>query len=190
MTKVRWFSALEFTGPTAQNAKALSFNSQNFVWPGDVLSTSVKAIRADLGGFARIAYARIVAVWTCQQGAVLRVVKADSGPTNIENVGAWVYPSVIGTPSVSGVDITAGLQEVIDCGIWKQIGIQLSGAGTLNRATIEITWEIDLTPPDLTSLIDRVEALENGEPQSSQEPPTTIEVPATGALVKFVQAPE
>lgn len=172
----------------AQNSKALAFSSGNFVWPGDALSTSVKSIRADLGSFAKISHARIVAVWTCQPGAVLRVVKADSGPVNIENVGAWVYPTVFGSPTVNAVDITSELQSVFDCGALKHIGIQLSGAGTLNRATIEIVWEIDMVPADITGIIDRIESLENAATANVEQPPVTeIEVPPEGLNLRFIR---
>lgn len=186
MTAQRFYTALEFTSPMSQNAKALTFNAPNWVWPGDVLSTSVKGIPANLGGFAKIASARLVAVWTPQAGAVLRLVHADTGPSNIQNLGEWLYPAVTGTPTSGGLDVTDALQAVLGGGVWKQIGIQVSGAGTLNRATLEIVWEIDLS--DIVSRLEALELASSSQPEPTQEIGTVITVPPEGVTITFQQS--
>lgn len=193
-TTQRIYSTIEFTGPMAQNAKALTINSGNFVWPGDVLSTSVKSIAANLGDFAKISQANVMVVWTAQPGAKLRLVSADPGPTNIQNLWPWVEPTITGSPTVSGVNVTSDLNALLAGGVWKQIGIQTSGSATINRATLEIIWEIDFTAlaDRVTSAEARLSLLEaevgGTDPEPEPEPaPQEISVPPEGITLRFTQ---
>lgn len=166
----------EFVGPTAQNAKALTNDTGNWVYPGDCLSTSVHVFPANMGSFMRVHYARMRVAWTGQSRAdgqvpIVRLVKADSGSPPIpENLSAWINPSALNSPVGSSADVTVQLQALLDAGVWKQLIIQPVGKMILNRAVLEVYWEIDvLTEDEVNALIDakttaleaRIIALEN-----------------------------
>lgn len=151
----------EFVGPMAQNSKAITNDSGNWVFPGDCLSTSVHVFPANMGEFMRVRYARMRLAWTGQsradgQGPVVRLTKADTGsPPVPENFSGWITPSALGSPVGSSVEVTSQLQALLDAGVWKQLIIQPAGKMTLNRAVLEVYWEIDLlTPDEVDALID------------------------------------
>lgn len=132
----------ELYGADPYSGTALQASSGNWVWPGSVLSTSVRAFPAQFP-MLDIKSARLVVVWTPQANAAVRLVTSDSGPSNVQNCGAWVVPTtVVGTPTVSASDATACLNQVIQSGQWKQLGWQVSGNSTIHRVTLEIIWEV------------------------------------------------
>lgn len=171
--------AYEFVGPMAQNSKALSFNTGGWLFPGDCLSTSVKAWPASVGRFLLVKTARLVLAWHYDTaGTKIRLVNAASGPSDIQNLCPWVDPSAsgqnMGTPIVSStVDLAVALNALSDGGVWRQLGIQVAGQGVINRATLEVIWEIEVQTEDeikaliedsTSPLIARIEALEAIQP--------------------------
>lgn len=195
-------ATFEFAGPAAQNTDGVQFDSSNWAWPGDAATASMKTWPANVGPFAKVKTARLLVVWNyTQAGTQLRLVHAASGPSDIQNLTAWVNPASqnMGSPIVSTTtDVAAALNTLSHEGVWRQLGIQIVGAGTINKATLEVVWEIDIPDaitPDLTSIESRLLALETAladiQNSPSPEPGTPaqiIAVPTEGLTLFFVPA--
>ncbi|MCT4492638.1 hypothetical protein [Bosea minatitlanensis] len=61
----------------------------------------------------------------------VRLVTADSGPTNIVAfIGATLTRASTTSPVVDAVDITSAMQDLLDARVRKTIGHQIVGNGT------------------------------------------------------------
>ena len=119
--------------------------SSPWKYPGNALTASSNRIYAQA---ARLQKAAWYLVWTPNAGATYnaaRLVKADNGPTNLEQI-AFINRNNTNTPVVDSVDMTAALNAILDSlmpGESKQILMQTCGdaASAIYRSTIDLVWE-------------------------------------------------
>lgn len=115
-------------------------------WPGTALTANTSFIRADMAQ-RTVVSARWLVVWnpsTSNSPTGVRLVKCDTGPSNIEQIGR-ITRTYTTTPVVDVVDITTEMQDIVDAGLYKVIGHQTFGngvnSGKIYGSWIEIVWD-------------------------------------------------
>ncbi len=126
-------------------------DGSNWAWPGQALTASTFVLRADQG-LGQVKHARWVLVWNPRTNnpaspTGVRLVSADLGPTNIQEICRITSPSnqAYNSPKVDGVDVTSYLNAIIAAGQLKTIGQQTFGNGgngcLIYASWIEVVWE-------------------------------------------------
>lgn len=148
---------------TVQSEIILFKNSQNpligtasgasWAWPGVALSANTHRLHANLLASATLRYARWVLVWNPRvtdsvsfSPTGVRLVKFDSGPTNIEQITAVRSPAgtTYTTPRVDAVDVSSAFQQIVSSLASKHIGHQTFGNGQhgclIYGSWLELVW--------------------------------------------------
>lgn len=115
-----------------------------YTWPGNALTASTFMFYGSRAG--NLLYAQWVLVWnpdTAESPTGVRLVSADSGPTNIAALATITEAGTI-TPIVRAADVTVALQAIIAAGQDKHIGQQTAGNGgngpKIYKSAIECWW--------------------------------------------------
>lgn len=108
-----------------------SVSGGSWAFPGAALTASTYRIYGDYLTGRTVLRADWVVAWNPNTGpnpTGVRLVKMDNGPANITEL-ARVDAMNRTTPQVSGVDITAEIQTILDNGEYKHLGHQTYGNG-------------------------------------------------------------
>lgn len=115
--------------------------------PGQALSSSYTWFYPAFSK-RRLKSARLVVVWNPNtvnnsNATALRLVHADSGPSNITAIAQFAVAATT-SPISDGLYVTSTLQALLDAGVSKQLGIQMAGnandAPKLYKFCLELEW--------------------------------------------------
>ncbi|HET7736440.1 MAG TPA: hypothetical protein VFK52_10720 [Nocardioidaceae bacterium] len=135
-------SWIDLIGPNPAGV-TMGTNGGTYAWPGDALSASVAVLLGNVANLRPVVFARWVLVWT--PGNVnngVRLVSADSGPTNIVQISEDTGDSTA-TPIVHTATITDDLNAIIAADAFKNIGYQVkvSAAFEVYQSRLELVWK-------------------------------------------------
>lgn len=137
---------IQLFGPAQTTNETVTDTAGAPKWIGSVLSGSTHFFPFSKG-VAPVASARLLVLWAPRNVAnYVRLVSADSGPTNIVELARLQSNGNMG-PSAQAIDVTQVMNNLITAGVDKQVGFQIGGDGinawTLYEVQLEINYRID-----------------------------------------------
>lgn len=113
----------------------------NFSFVGNALSASSKRLYLQYGT-PRVEYAFFNVIWTSGSTSnEVELIHADNGPTNIVQIGS-ILASAAGSPVNDGLDVTTGLDNLAQAGVFKNVLWRIRGGSsyTIYEVRLEIVW--------------------------------------------------
>ena len=111
-------------------------SSAAWAWPGNALTASTQWIYSV--AMENVLYARWVCVWAPRSaGSGVRLVVADSGPSNIQEIASFVSPTDYPNPRNDAAEVTLALRGIVQD---QQIGHQMKGPGNCCGPLVYGSW--------------------------------------------------